>query len=199
MNTEKITTVTRNLIEALCLPAWRWLTSIASFLSDRFAKAKATAQVENSVSTRCGADLPASDQETVAIMLNAINVGLSRSVLTRAAMPAAEAVLPLTGQWQVQATAVIDAAEAWANHPNTENAKAVSLAREALISRCGGKWGNGDIVPNNEFALMAVVAVALTCGFEFGFEALVALAVKFSGQAAGDDFDLAPLVAAALL
>lgn len=133
------------------------------------------------------------------IMLNAINLGASPLDLMRAAMSAARAVLPLTGQWKDEATVVISAAEAWAANPNEENALTVSVAREALIARHGGNWGNGDIATNNEFALMAVVAVAQTCGFQYAVKALSLLALDCAGHAAGDDIDLAPLVTAALL
>jgi hypothetical protein len=199
MNTEEITTVTRSFIEALCLPAWQWLASNTNVLRDRFAKTEATAQAEDGVFEQRNTKLPASAPEAVTIMLNAINRGVSLLVLTRAAMTAARAVLPRTGQWRDEATAVVDAAEVWAADPNSVNAKKVLAAREALITSCGGNWGNGDIAPNNEFAVMAVVAIALCCGFRFGVEALVVLAVEFAGHAAGGKIDLAPLVTAALL
>jgi hypothetical protein len=199
MKAKGITTTTRKLVEALWLPAWRWLASNTNLLCDRFAKAEATAHAEDGVSTRCGADLPASDQEAVAIMTKAINHGPNLLDLTRAAMSAARSVLPLTGQWKDEATAVIEAAEAWAANPNEENANAVAIAREALIARHGGNWGSGNVAANEEFSIMAAVAVALCCGFRFGVEALVVVAVESAGHAAGGEIDLAPLVTAALL
>ena len=191
--------MTRSLIETLCLPAWRCLTSIANFLIHRFAKQVPIAHADVDVFEQSDTNLPTLDQEAVTIMVDAVNRGASLLDLTRAAMSVARAVLPRTGQWKDEATAVIEAAEAWAANPNEENAKAVAIAREALIARHGENWMSGNVAANEEFAIMAIIAVALCCGFRFGVEALVVLAVEFAGQAAGDEVDLAPLVTAALL
>jgi len=199
MKSEVIIITSRKLINTLYLPARWWLASIANVVCDPFAEPLATAHAGRGVFKGSDTNLPTLDAEAMTILLNAINLGASPLDLTRAAMSAARAVLPLTGQWKDDATAVIDAAEAWAANPKEENAKAVSSAREALIARHGGNWGNGDIATNNEFALMAVVAVAQTCGLQYAVKALSLLAVDCACHAAGDEIALAPLVTAALL
>jgi len=199
MKAKGITTTTRSLIEALCLPAWRWLASNTNVLRDRFAKQVPIAHADLDAFEQSDTNLPTLDQEAVTIMVDAINRDASLLDLTRAAMSVARAVLPLTGQWKDEATAVIDAAEAWAANPNEENAKAVAIAREALIARHGENWMSGNAAANEEFAIMAVVAVALCCGFRLSVEALVVRTVEFAGQAAGGEIHLAPLVTAALL
>jgi len=191
MKTEVIIITTRKLINTLRLPARWWLASVANVVCDPFAEPLTTTHAGGDVFKGCDTNLPPSDPEAMTIMLNAINLGASPLDLTRAAMSAARAVLPLTGQWKDEATAVIDAAEACA--------KAVSFARDALIACHGGNWGNGDFATNNEFALMAVVAAAQACGFQYAVKALSLLAVDCAGHAAGDDIELAPLVTAVLL
>ena len=199
MKTGAIIITTRKLINTLRLPARWWLASIANVVCDPFAEPLTTTHAGGDVFKGCDTNLPPSDPEAMTVLLNAINLGASPLDLTRAAMSAARAVLPLTGQWKDEATAVIDAAEAWAANPNEENAKAVSFARDALIACHGGNWGNGDFATNNEFALMAVVAAAQACGFQYAVKALSLLAVDCAGHAAGDDIELAPLVTAVLL
>jgi hypothetical protein len=54
MNTEEITSVTRNLTEALCLPAWRRLASNVNALFHRFAKHEAISHADGGVLKRCG-------------------------------------------------------------------------------------------------------------------------------------------------
>ena len=199
MKTEVIIITTRKLINTLRLPARWWLASIANVVCDPFAEPLTIAHAGGGIFNGSDPYLPPLDPEAMSIMLNAINLGASPLDLTRVAMSVARAVLPLTGQWKNEATAVIDAAEAWAANPNEENAKTVSFTRDALIARHGGNWGNGDIATTNEFALMAVVAVAQTCGFQYAVKALSLLAVDCAGHAAGDDIELAPLVTAVLL
>ena len=186
-------------VKALRLAPLRWLSSLAQALLSRFGKLAPSAHSDGIACRDSVPGLAVRNRQAAAIVDDARRRGASRLELTRAAVAAARAVLPLVRESNCEAIATLEAADAWTLNPTERNADIVWQAQKALDASCARTAANHNIASGGGYALTAVNAAAMACCAPFGTIMLALLAVECAGHAAGEEIELASLMTAVLL
>jgi len=186
-------------IKGPCVAVAQWLAANTRCLKIRNCEPVPTVGADRGVPDGCDSDSRETGKESVRIIKDALHRGASRLDLTRAAVAAARAVLPLLKTSKSEAIAVVEAVESLVSNPNPQNTNVVSIARSKLEAGHKERQNTMEIDMREEFAFYAVVATAMASYFLLCADELAVIAVDCACEAAGPENNIAAVVTAALL
>jgi hypothetical protein len=189
----------QTIMEGPRLATRQWLAAIARFLKVRAGTPVPTSGFDRGVHDDCELDLPETDKLAVTIIKDALHRGASQLEVTRAAVAAARAVLPLVTKSKGDATAVVEAVEALIFNPNPQSVDVVSTARSKLEAVHEETQKIIEVDVREEFALYAVRAAAMASYYLLYADQLAVIAVECACEAAAPENNIAVVVTAALL